>query len=401
MEAHAVPDSSDEEVMADSATDNTENRFAVDLVFIKLLLPALRAYVIGKMEAFFDEHPKLKKPRGYSGFKTDPVKKNVDLFLPVVMYANDDTMPNFHEFAKLYFEKPYFENLTKCGDVRVFLVLVTKAGCFTQAQANLAYKLKNQRDVLAHREIISDKMRKDVFDNVENLLQAIPNTTDCLKDLELARDSGVRGFLPVPIQPTPKFQRKSMKKQRKATKATEGTLQLSWPIFIADKEKRQFFYSAHLLTAFSINLICLMLSIANIVTCNVAPLPQIVNHELESLNMAEKEELNTTKEENKRMDTTTKKCEQKMAMDDKASNTWISTITTKRRLSQDSKRPAIVIKEEGNRSPRKTTNSSAAQVGYYFNCWDPTPDPRFHPDSQLMIGPIPSRNRLPRQHCNH
>ena len=30
-----------------------------------------------------------------------------------------------------------------------------------------------------------------------------------------------------------------------------------------------------------------------------------------------------------------------------------------------------------------------AQVGYHFNCWDPAPDPRFHQDTQLMIGPIP------------
>ena len=32
-----------------------------------------------------------------------------------------------------------------------------------------------------------------------------------------------------------------------------------------------------------------------------------------------------------------------------------------------------------------------SQVGYHFNCWDPSPDPRFHPDTQLMIGPIPGQ----------
>ena len=46
-------------------TDNTENRFTVDLLFVKLLLPALRAFVTERIETFFEEHPVLKKPGGY------------------------------------------------------------------------------------------------------------------------------------------------------------------------------------------------------------------------------------------------------------------------------------------------------------------------------------------------
>ena len=67
----------------------------------------------------------------------------------------------------------------------------------------------------------------------------------------------------------------------------------------------------------------------------------------------------------------------------------------KRRPSQESKRPTIVIKTEEKKSPKKVNSSSAVQAGYYFNCWDPTPDPRFHPDTQLMIGPIPSKTTSP------
>ena len=131
-------DSSDEDGgMEGRVVDNTENRFALDLVFVKILLPALRLYVMDRLEAFYREYPLLGKPGGYRQFENDPVKKNVELIHPVVMYGKDDLLPNFHEFAKLYFEKPYFENLLKCGDIRVFLVLVTKAGCFNGSQASL------------------------------------------------------------------------------------------------------------------------------------------------------------------------------------------------------------------------------------------------------------------------
>ena len=134
----APSDSSDEDgSMEGRVVDNTENRFALDLVFVKILLPALRVYVLERLEAFYREYPLLGKPGGYRQFESDPVKKNVELIHPVVMYGKDDLLPNFHEFAKLYFEKPYFENLLKCGDIRVFLVLVTKAGCFNGSQASL------------------------------------------------------------------------------------------------------------------------------------------------------------------------------------------------------------------------------------------------------------------------
>lgn len=367
-------------VMEDFATDNTENRFAVDLVFVKLLLPALRIHVTERMEAFYEDNPALKKPGGYRDFLTDPIKKNVDLSHPIVMYGNGDLLPNFHAFAKLYFEKPFFDNLLTCGDIRIFLVLVTKAGIFSGIQANLAYKLKNLRDALAHQEVISDKMKLEVFDHVEQLLETIPDSENYIKGMKQAREN-VRSFL----RTTPKLYRKTPKRCSKAVQMSP-----EYVFEVNEKFKKQMNINSHLLVAFTVNVFCLALSIANIAACNADSTPQIKELEWKSSEVVEKHgSKQATKKEHKAV----KRREEKPT-NDKASNTWITTMA-KRRPSQESKRPTIVIKTEEKKSPKKTNTSSAVQAGYYFNCWDPTPDPRFHPDTQLMIGPIPSKPNSP------
>ena len=271
------PKMEEEEVV----TDNTENRFAVDLLFVKLLLPALRGYVSERIETFFEEHPVLKKPGGYREMATDPVKKSVDLVHPIMMYPNDDTLPSYNEFSKLYFEKPFFENLKNCGDVRVFLVLVTKAGCFSNAQATVAYKLKNQRDTLAHQEIISDRMKGEVFENVELLLRTIPDTNKSLEGMDKAKEHGVRSFL--------RFPRRNSKTQKK----TAMPSQIISEHFrnSNEKENRSVFANTHLLVTFYVNLFCLALSLANMATCNVPSQPQIKDLGLESAEVSEKKDL--------------------------------------------------------------------------------------------------------------
>jgi len=437
------PTMEEEEVV----TDNTENRFAVDLLFVKLLLPALRGYVSERIETFFEEHPVLKKPGGYRELATDPVKKSVDLVHPIMMYPNDDTLPSFNEFSKLYFEKPFFENLKNCGDVRVFLVLVTKAGCFSNAQATVAYRLKNQRDTLAHQEIISDRMKGEVFENVELLLRTIPDTNKSLEGMDKAKEHGVRSFL--------RFPRRNSKSQKK----TATPAQMISEHFCNSNENRSVFVNTHLLVTFYVNLFCLALSLASMATCNVSSQPQIKDLGLESAEVSEKEDLKVdskeksaekdetidieaaidnietkknnqdfvnennnqncfknksennkeknirynnehdqenydTKNSNKVNKDQDKKCEKEItelrrrATNDKASNTWITT------MKKETKKARLVIKSETERKRNDSWNSSsgkptAMEVGYHFNCWDPSPDPRFHPDTQLMIGPIP------------
>ena len=397
MKIMAARDKSEDSGLESAVTDNTENRFAVDLVFVKILLPALRNYVLEKLGTFYDENPILKKPGGYRELETDPVKKNVDLIHPVVMYANQDLLPNVHEFAKLYFEKPYFEDLLSCGDVRVFLVLVTKAGCFNGVQANVAYKLKNQRDTLAHREIISDKMKLEVFENVEILLQTIPNNHDVLQAIETARVGGVRSFL----RPIPKLNAKSMKGQRKSNEGNK--LCTKQPNRKTKSEQKPFYQNSHLMTAFSINLVCLLLSIANIATGDTPTVGQI--KEIEQLENGKEHEQNVTGKENDKSLEVEEDHEENMKTNEeikcpdksdhnqsnhKASNTWITTVT-KRRNSQEKepKKTSTLIKPDGKLSPKRNGIFSAISAGYFFNCWDPSPDPRFHPDTQLRIGPIP------------
>ena len=263
-------------------TDNTENRFTVDLLFVKLLLPALRAYVTERIETFFEEHPVLKKPGGYRELGTDPVKKSVDLVHPIVMYPNDDTLPSFNEFSKLYFEKPFFEKLGTCGDVRVFLVLVTKAGCFSNSQAAVAYKLKNQRDALAHQEIISDRMKGEVFENIESLLQTMPDTDKSLEGVEKVKEHGVRSFLPH-LRRNSKSQKKTSNKPAQMT--SENFFNSN------EREKKSFFISTHLHVTFYVNLFCLVLSLVNMSTCNITSPPEIGDLMLGSVDVSENDDV--------------------------------------------------------------------------------------------------------------
>ena len=330
------PAMEDEEVV----TDNTENRFAVDLLFVKLLLPALRGYVSERIETFYEEYPVLKKPGGYRELATDPVKKSVDLVHPIVMYPKDDTLPGFNEFSKLYFEKPFFEDLRNCGDVRVFLVLVTKAGCFSNAQATVAYKLKNQRDTLAHQEIISDRMKGEVFENVELLLRTIPDTNKSLEGMDKAKEHGVRIFLPHP--------RRNSKTQKKSVSPIQ---MISEHFYNSnEKETRPLFLNTHLLVTFYVNLFCLVLSLANMAACNVPSEPEIKDLLLESAEVSGKGDLKDDSKEEKRVKRLEK--DQKIEVE-----SVIGKIETKKSC-QD------FVYENNNKNRNKNENNKENKIQY-------------------------------------
>ena len=62
-------------------------------------------------------------------------------------------------------------------------------------QASLAYKLKKQRDMLAHDELISDNTKDSVYNNIRDLLATFPGTREQVDRLELATVYGARHFL--------------------------------------------------------------------------------------------------------------------------------------------------------------------------------------------------------------
>ena len=177
-------------------TDNTENRCFTDTAFVKYLLPASRQHVAQKMVNFLRAHPEFMEPGGYRRFHTDPVKTTSRLFHPVEKFPNNDTLLDVSSFAHLYFQiKPQNFDLFKCGDIRKILILITRAGCFTATQANLAYNLKKIYDVFVHTELIPDSLRTQVFKDVTCLLETFENTTSERNKLQKAFEYGTQYFL--------------------------------------------------------------------------------------------------------------------------------------------------------------------------------------------------------------
>ena len=77
----------------------------------------------------------------------------------------------------------------------MILNLLTRVGCFTATQANLAYNLKKTYDVFVHTELIPDSMRTQVFKDVTCLLETFENTTSERNKLQKAFEYGTQYFL--------------------------------------------------------------------------------------------------------------------------------------------------------------------------------------------------------------
>ena len=72
---------------------------------------------------------------------------------------------------------------------------------------NLAFKLKQNHDLLAREEIIPDSVESEVYEDVKALLETFPNTNLDLEKLERAWAYGPRSFL----KPTKVDQEKDQK----------------------------------------------------------------------------------------------------------------------------------------------------------------------------------------------
>ena len=73
--------------------------------------------------------------------------------------------------------------------------IIMRAGRFDAKQMNLAFKLKQNHDLLAREEIIPDSVKSEVYEDVKALLETFPNNNLDLEKLERAWAYGPRSFL--------------------------------------------------------------------------------------------------------------------------------------------------------------------------------------------------------------
>merc|ERR1712008_31005 len=79
--------------------------------------------------------------------------------------------------------------------IRIFLNLVSRAGCFNTIQAGLAYNLKKNYDLFVHTELIPDYMKTKVFEDVKCILKTFENTEPDRDELQKSFLYGTRYFI--------------------------------------------------------------------------------------------------------------------------------------------------------------------------------------------------------------
>ena len=176
-------------------SNNTENRCFLDTAFVRFLLPTIRREVINELQAFLEAYPNLTSPGGYRTFLRDPVKPTTKFYYSEERYPNNDTLPGVSSFANLYFESPQEFDLFNCEDIRKFLHIISRAGCFPSEQAYDASALKKSYDKFAHSNVISYLDKIDVYHLIKKMLKSFSDTSQDLEDLEVAWIYGVRHYL--------------------------------------------------------------------------------------------------------------------------------------------------------------------------------------------------------------
>ena len=179
----------------DEAISNTESRCFLDTAFVRFLLPTIRREVISQLKAFLEAYPNLMSPGGYRTFLRDPAKPTTKFFYPEEKYPNNDTLPGVSSFANFYFESPQEFDLLICEDIRKFLHIISRAGCFPAEQAYNASALKKLYDKFAHSSVITQEDKIDTYHLVKKMLNSFQNTSRDLQDLEVAWIYGICHYL--------------------------------------------------------------------------------------------------------------------------------------------------------------------------------------------------------------
>ena len=181
-------------LLSNTSSNAADNLTSVSLSFTEVLLPPLRTLVSQSMEDYLQQH-------SWDTLKVDPIKKNL-LNRPKIGNAS---VSNRHELAFLFLENHDQRciktlNLDDCGDIRVFLKIMAKAGCFPDDETELVKKLKDLRNQLAHQDIFPREFLKTVFDDMLSLLEAIESnhkhdTSNHQRKLKQLRKFGAQQYL--------------------------------------------------------------------------------------------------------------------------------------------------------------------------------------------------------------
>ena len=127
----------------------------------------------------------------------DPKKTTTTFnFLP-----NQNTISDHNVLARLYLsqlQQKDFDTIENCTDVRVLLTILTKAGCFSDVEAEIGMYLKGYANLTAHTKIVmfSDENTTDILENIQNLLEVLPtDTKNEIRDLQQVKKYGSEALL--------------------------------------------------------------------------------------------------------------------------------------------------------------------------------------------------------------
>ena len=171
--------------------NNFKNTLCVFMAFSSILLDPLHNYVVEKLTKHFDKiylGPRCAQLQSFSRTRgslartlpklskllpCDPDKPTTKFEHP----RGATTIQDLSEFARMYVGN-IFANKNFCidisKDVRVFLTIMVKAGCFNEKEAEVALKLKSAGNSLAHGHVFDLKGMEEVLKDIENLLIMIP-----------------------------------------------------------------------------------------------------------------------------------------------------------------------------------------------------------------------------------
>jgi hypothetical protein len=99
------------------------------------------------------------------------------------------------EFAKLYVgntSRGKDFSLSTSSDIRVFLIILSRAGCFPMKTSDIAQRLKDKRDSLAHGNKFDYEKTKGVLKEMDDLLCCIPENDHCRRKLKQLQKHGIR-----------------------------------------------------------------------------------------------------------------------------------------------------------------------------------------------------------------
>ena len=178
--------------LSNTSSNAAENLTSVGLAFAEVILPPLRTLVSETMEGYLQTHR-------WNTLNSDPIKKTV-LNRPKNIKIN-----NRHELAHLFLETKGLNcvenlNIDDCGDIRVLLKIMIKAGCFPEDETELSRKLKDFRNQLAHQDLFSREFLKTVFYHMLLFLEVIESnhkfdTSNYQRKLKQLRKFGAQQYL--------------------------------------------------------------------------------------------------------------------------------------------------------------------------------------------------------------